>query len=116
VGGVKKSSPRLQVSGYKSRTVSNGEINFQTSSKQSTTTQQSNTSLKMAFSFSKLLVAFLMVLLAVTLTAEAKPFTDGSTSGTIMAGWGGALGPGFAPNFANNAVYYPYAGYGFFRR
>jgi hypothetical protein len=58
--------------------------------------------------FNKLVVAFLVVLLAITL-ANAQLFADGSVSGTLLS-------QGFAPSYSANAVYNPYAAYGYFGR
>jgi hypothetical protein len=62
--------------------------------------------LKMAFT--KLILAFLFVLLAITL-ANAQLFADSTISGTLLT-------QGFAPSYSANAVYNPYAAYGYFGR
>jgi hypothetical protein len=65
-------------------------------------------SIKSALIFLALVVLFVSI--------NARPFTDGLTSGTILSPFGGALGAGFGPNFNNYAAYNPYAGAGFYGR
>ncbi|KAI6171879.1 hypothetical protein M3Y98_00911200 [Aphelenchoides besseyi] len=66
-------------------------------------------------SFFSTQLIFLIVAIVFFTQIEARPFSDGSAVGSILAPWGGNLnaGSGYAL-YSNNAVYLPYGGYGFF--
>ncbi|KAI6230879.1 hypothetical protein M3Y99_01016300 [Aphelenchoides fujianensis] len=58
----------------------------------------------------KLLFVLIAIYLTL-LTTEARPYADGSISGTILAPWGGNLGGGYSflasPQVYSNSVRYP---------
>jgi high-affinity Fe2+/Pb2+ permease len=74
-----------------------------------------STRFKMARFFHSI-IALVLVAFVIMNSIEAKPFTDGMTSGTILSPYGGALSTGFGPSFNNFAAYNPYSGLGFYGR
>lgn len=67
-----------------------------------TTTSLQNFTLKMAHFFNSI-IALVLLAAVFLMSTEARPFTDGLTSGTILSPYGGALSAGLGPQFSNYA-------------